>query len=78
MSAQRYMTPEQLATRWEDVVVVGTLANWRSRTLKGTPTGPAFQKFGRAVRYRVEDVEAYERANFNGQAANDEQERQQA
>lgn len=75
---QRYLTPEQLVLRWEGVVVAGTLANWRSKTNRGTPTGPAFQKFGTKVRYPVEAVEAYERANHNGPAANDAQERQQA
>lgn len=79
----RYLTPKQLLERWKDAqgeapVVAGTLANWRSRTNQGTPTGPAFVKFGAAVRYPVESVEAYERANFSGQAANDEQERKQA
>ena len=80
---QKYLTPQQLLDRWKDAdgappVVAGTLANWRSKTNKGTPTGPAFQKFGTKVRYPVDAVVAYERANFTGQAANDEQGRKQA
>lgn len=68
----RYLTSEQVLARWKDVggappVVAGTLANWRSKTNQGNPTGPAFVKFGSKVRYPVEAVEAYERANFNGQ-----------
>lgn len=65
---QRYLTPEQLLQKWEGVVVAGTLANWRSKTNRGQPTGPAFQKFGTKVRYPVDAVEAYERANFIGGA----------
>ena len=33
----------------------GTLANWRSTRLNG----PAFVKVGRAVRYRLEDIERF-------------------
>jgi hypothetical protein len=68
----RYMTPEQLLQRWEGAVEAGTLANWRSKTNKGTATGPAFVKFGSKVRYPVEAVEAYERANLHGGAVNEE------
>jgi hypothetical protein len=67
MAQPRYLTPEQLLQRWEGVVVAGTLSNWRSRTNKGTPTGPAFIKFGSKVRYPIAAVEAYEHLNFNGQ-----------
>lgn len=70
--AQRYLTQDQLLQRWEGVVVAGTLRNWRSKTNQGRPNGPAFVKFGTKVRYPVDAVEAYERANFTGQAANDE------
>lgn len=68
----RWLTPEQLLQRWEGVVVAGTLANWRSKTNQGAPTGPAFQKFGTKVRYPIEAVEAYERLNFSGQQGEQE------
>lgn len=64
LSVQRYLTPEQLVERWEGAVCVGTLANWRSKTLNGRPAGPSFQKFGTRVRYAVSAVEEYERANW--------------
>lgn len=81
--AQVYLTPEQVLARWKDAdgappVVAGTLANWRSKTNQGAPTGPAFVKFGTKVRYPMSAVVAYERANFVGIAANDEQQEQQA
>lgn len=61
-----FLTPAELVQRWDDAVTTGTLANWRS---KGQ--GPAFQKFGSRVRYTLAAVEAYERANQVGGAAND-------
>jgi predicted site-specific integrase-resolvase len=53
------MTPEHvtqaaLARRWQ--VSPRTLERWRS-----DGTGPAFVRIGGQVRYRLEDVEAYER-----------------
>ena len=35
-------------------VAVQTLRNWRHKR-----QGPAYVKFGRAVRYQVQDIEAY-------------------
>lgn len=37
-------------------LAINTLQNWRSQD---PSRGPAFVKLGRAVRYRLEDVEAY-------------------
>ena len=52
---EKYLTPDQLAERWK--MNVDTLRNWRSQG-----TGPAFVKLtDRMVRYRLEDVEQYER-----------------
>jgi hypothetical protein len=56
----RFLTPAQLVERWEGAVTTGTLANWRSQE---PPRGPSFQKFGSRVRYPIEAVEKYERAN---------------
>jgi hypothetical protein len=49
------MTPRALSERWG--CSVGHLANLRSAGL-----GPAYLKIGSAVRYRVDDLLAYERA----------------
>lgn len=48
-----YLTPDQLAQRWG--ITLASLAMQRHRK-----QGPAYQKFGKAVRYRVEDIEEYE------------------
>lgn len=55
MSNASYLTPKQLADRWS--ITTGTLANWRSQG-----RGPAFGRIGSRVRYRVEDVTAFEAA----------------
>lgn len=62
--AAEYLTPAELAKRWNNAVTTGTLANWRS---KGT--GPAFAKFGSRVRYPLSKVIAWESVNLHG--AND-------
>ncbi len=49
------LTPVQLAERWQ--VHPGSLANERS-----AGTGLPFVKIGARVRYRLSDIEAYERA----------------
>jgi hypothetical protein len=55
-----FLTPQQLADRWS--LRPATLAEWR---VKGH--GPRFLKPGRTlkarVRYRLDDVEAWEHAN---------------
>jgi hypothetical protein len=59
------LTPEELAARIG--VAVGTLQNWRTRRNCGEEIGPPFVKLGArrsrkaAVRYRIVDVEAWER-----------------
>lgn len=67
----KFLTPAQVVARWNDAVTAGTLANWRSRSTKAAPVGPAFQKFGSRVRYPLAAVQAYEAANAVGTAAND-------
>lgn len=61
-----YLSPSELAKRWNGAVTTGTLANWRS---KGT--GPAFAKFGSRVRYPLAQVVAWEAANLHLVGAND-------
>jgi hypothetical protein len=55
-----FLTPQQLASRWG--LRPATLADWR---VKGQ--GPRFLKPGRTlkarVRYRLDDIEAWEQAN---------------
>ena len=48
------LTPEVLAKRWS--ISLSTVARWRSEGM-----GPAFLKLRGHVRYRLEDIESYER-----------------
>jgi hypothetical protein len=50
------LTPEELSARWKGKPKPKTLANWR---IEGR--GPRATRLGRTVRYRLADVEAYER-----------------
>jgi predicted DNA-binding transcriptional regulator AlpA len=55
------LTPEQLAKRWS--VSAGTLANWRYKR-----TGPDYVRLGGGkgmVRYRLTDIERWEKENQN-------------
>lgn len=49
-----HLTPADLATRWS--VSIGHLANLRSME-----AGPIYLKLGGRIRYRLVDVEAFER-----------------
>lgn len=57
-----WLTPAELSERWN--VPVGTLSQWRYRTRKsGSQVGPVFSQLGVSTpRYRLDDVEAYERS----------------
>jgi len=48
------LTPEVLAKRWS--ISLSTVARWRSEGM-----GPAFLKLRGHVRYRLEDIESFER-----------------
>ncbi len=52
-SADRHLTPGELATRWN--ISPRTLERWRWRN-----TGVAFIKVGGSIRYRPQDVERFE------------------
>lgn len=56
-SPARLLTTKDLAARWQ--VHVGHLANLRS-----AGGGPPYVKLGGSVRYREEDVSAWELANL--------------
>lgn len=51
----KYLTPKQLCTRWENAVCIGTLANWRNKN-----KGPSYIKIGKKILYLKKAVEAYE------------------
>lgn len=57
----QHLTTDQLAKRWG--IASNTIRRWRTEG-----TGPAFVKLGEgirsAVRYKLEDIEAYEAANY--------------
>jgi len=52
----RYLTPLALSQRWEGVITINTLANWRSAKI-----GPAFVKIGGKVLYDDIAILAWER-----------------
>lgn len=54
------LTTEQLAQRWN--MAIGTLVNWRSQG-KGPPYFHLSE--GELVRYRIEDIENYEKKWYN-------------
>jgi hypothetical protein len=54
---RKYFNQHELAERWR--ISARTLERWR--WLK---QGPAYVKVGGAVRYRIEDVEAFEAAQL--------------
>lgn len=55
----RCMTQSELAERWQ--ISEATLERWRTET-----GGPMFLKLGAQVRYRVQDVEAFEEVVLRG------------
>jgi hypothetical protein len=65
MKTSGLLTPEELAARWD--YTVETLANWRAQN-----KGPRFVKLAdkgtakAGVRYRLSDVEAYEKTRLVG------------
>ncbi len=59
MKTQRCMTQTELAERWR--ISEATLERWRTEAC-----GPVFLKLGNQVRYRLQDVEAFEEAALRG------------
>ena len=55
--ADGFLSTNDLAKRWN--LRSGTLSRWRQYG-----TGPAFLKFGKVVRYRIEDVIEYEQRSL--------------
>lgn len=52
MSEITFLTPEEVAERYRGSVSVGTLRNWRAMKI-----GPSFVKIGKAVLYRVDELD---------------------
>lgn len=59
MNTERCMTQTELAERWR--ISEATLERWRTES-----AGPPFLKLGNQVRYRLQDVEAFEEAALRG------------
>ena len=58
------MTQTELAERWR--ISEATLERWRTES-----NGPMFLKLGNQVRYRLQDVEAFEEAALRGSTKTD-------
>ncbi len=59
MTTERCMTQTELAERWR--ISEATLERWRTEAC-----GPLFLKLGNQVRYRVQDIEAFEEVALRG------------
>lgn len=59
MSVTTFLTPEEVAERYRGSISVGTLRNWRAMKI-----GPSFVKIGKAVLYRVDELEAWDGRNL--------------
>jgi len=64
MKTERCMTQTELAERWR--ISEATLERWRTES-----GGPLFLKLGNQVRYRLQDVEAFEEAALRGSTKTD-------
>ncbi len=64
MKTERCMTQTELAERWR--ISEATLERWRTES-----AGPLFLKLGNQVRYRVQDVEAFEEVALRGSTKTD-------
>lgn len=59
MSESTFLTPEEVIERYRGSISVGTLRNWRAMKI-----GPSFVKIGKAVLYRVDELEAWDNRNL--------------
>lgn len=58
MSANKFLTAEEVSERYRGGVSVGTLRNWRAMRF-----GPSFVKIGKAVLYPIDELEAWDERN---------------
>ena len=59
MDEQRFLTAEEVSTRYRGEISVGTLRNWRAMRV-----GPGFVKVGKAVLYPVDQLDAWDQSNL--------------
>jgi len=64
MTTERCMTQTELAERWR--ICEATLERWRTEAF-----GPVLLKLGNQVRYRVQDIEAFEEVALRGSTKTD-------
>jgi hypothetical protein len=55
----KFLTADEVSQRYRGEISVGTLRNWRSMRV-----GPAYVKFGKAILYPIEELEAWDRRNL--------------
>jgi predicted DNA-binding transcriptional regulator AlpA len=58
--APKFLTPSQLAKRWENIVSRGTIDQWRAKR-----RGPKFIRLGSRIVYAISDVEDYEKQRLS-------------
>jgi hypothetical protein len=59
MTDTKFLTAEEVSTRYRGEVTVGTLRNWRAMRI-----GPAYVKIGKAVLYPVDELDAWDKKNL--------------
>jgi hypothetical protein len=57
--ASKFLTADEVSERYRGEISVGTLRNWRSMRI-----GPAYVKFGKAILYPIEELEAWDRKSL--------------
>jgi hypothetical protein len=55
----KYLTPDEVVTRYRREISIGTLRNWRAMRI-----GLGYVKIGKAVLYPVEELDVWERKNM--------------
>jgi len=59
MSQAMFLTTQEVAERYRDLISTGTLENWRAQKI-----GPPFVKIGKAVLYPVAELDAWDKRNL--------------
>ncbi len=58
MDNLKYLTAEEVSSRYRGAVSIGTLRNWRAMRI-----GPNFVKIGKAVLYPVNELDTWDQRN---------------
>jgi hypothetical protein len=53
-----FLTAEEVSVRYRGAITLGTLRNWRAMRI-----GPPFIKIGKAVLYRISELDAWDKKN---------------